>query len=137
MKLDVEKIKNFVYGLMVIVSLIGAMYGSFKPESDARESHNVLAPVVDQAADALQDQNERLIALEAKNEVYQALFVGVFAQSVDSEVLSEMIMYDNVGENELEVDPEATEVRKPKPKKKQKALPPPVQQRQKAHWEKK
>ena len=39
--------KDIVGGIIVTLSFVGALYGSFKPETDARETYKVLAPEVD------------------------------------------------------------------------------------------
>lgn len=120
---------------MVIVSLVGAIYGSFKPEIDARESHKVLAPVVDQTSAELIAQNERLIALEAKNEVYEQLFVTVFAKEMSTTQLKKVEEVRNSDKGKRNSIPEVLDLSPGKPKRRKEFSLPSVQQRQKAYWE--
>lgn len=75
--------KNIITGVLVILSLIGAAYGSFKPESDAREAYAVLAPEVDLAMGqldnntvAISELEARIIKLEAEKSILQGLLIG-------------------------------------------------------------
>lgn len=79
----VANAKNIISGILVILSLVGAAYGSFKPESDARETYDSLAPDVDVALEqtdinmeAIHEMEARVIKLEAENQILQFLLVG-------------------------------------------------------------
>lgn len=70
---ELASLKDIITGVLVIVGVIGGLYGSLKPESLAQKSHENLAPIVDVANEAaennsteLKDQSMRLRILEEK-----------------------------------------------------------------------
>lgn len=135
MKLDSEKIKNFVYGVMVIISLIGGLYGSFKPETDARESHKVLAPVIDQVAANLNEQNNRIIALESKLEAYENVFSSRCAEPTVDYKAKEPDKIAAPPKRSSRGTDEPGHLPRGRPKQEREARIEPVQQRQKTYWE--
>lgn len=79
--------KNIITGIMVILSLIGAAYGTFKPETDARITYDTLAPEVDllnsRTEKNIQDYHAleaRVIKLESENAILQDLLVAYLAR---------------------------------------------------------
>jgi len=144
----IAKYKEMITGILVIAGVIGGLYGSLKGEHEARESHSSLAPAIDIASDMLLEQEIRLNRMEAKQEVYQEIFTGVFLDAIDKEALIEAVR--EYEEDEL-IDegfvpmpppPIAPIAEKPQPKKKKKKEAPlkkprPVQQRKKTSWEQK
>jgi len=132
LKFDADKIKNFTYGLMLIISFIGGIYGSFKTETDARESHESLAPVVDQTTDILSSHNERLLKLEIQNDIYKSLLFESVG-CTEKQVLTPKLKKVKISEPPPEPQSPSVEV---KPKiKKLRSPAPNVQQRQKTRWE--
>jgi hypothetical protein len=70
---DIASLKDIITGLLVIIGVIGGLYGSFKEESLAKTSHDNLAPVVDVASQVsennsteLKEQSIRLRIMEEK-----------------------------------------------------------------------
>lgn len=60
------KSKEIMMGIVVILSLIGAAYGSFKPESDARAGYGKLAPEILENAGDIAEMSERITYLEGQ-----------------------------------------------------------------------
>lgn len=68
--------KEITVGILVVLSLIGGIYGSFRPENDARAGYGKLAPELKTTAD-LADENavildvmaEKVLVLEAQMQV--------------------------------------------------------------------
>lgn len=138
----IAKYKEIVTGILVIAGVVGGLYGSLKGETEARESHQSLAPMVDNATEIIIEQEIRISRLEARQELYQELFTGFILKTVDEEALFK-VMGDSLVNESLPPPPpviDKSPVKTPKRKDKEPVLDKksrPIQQRKKTSWEQK
>jgi hypothetical protein len=77
--------KNIGAGILVVLSILGAAYGSLKPETDAHETYEALAPEIDMMMELLdsntlylQDMEKKIIRLEAERQLIDGMLCGHF-----------------------------------------------------------